>query len=175
MSGASTALRTTEISRQVQDADARLLICSPEYEKLTLETAERSGISADRVVILDSQTPRRWTLHSIDRSDLLLRGAGQMLEWQRIKNQKELQDLTICLLYSSGTTGLPKGVRLSHWAILSSCICTMDPARRHKAEHPDFVFDTIAHLPFANIAGIGTYTKRCKVQLRLIISSRNTN
>ena len=33
----------------------------------------------------------------------------------------------------------------------------MDPARRYKAEHPDFVFDTIAHLPFANIAGIDMY------------------
>ena len=40
---------------------------------------------------------------------------------------------------------------------MTNTICSMDPALRYKAQHPEFIFDTIAHLPFANIAGINMY------------------
>ena len=33
----------------------------------------------------------------------------------------------------------------------------MDPGVRYRERHPDFTFDTIAHLPMANIAGIDLY------------------
>lgn len=156
-SGASTAYRVGEIARQVKDAEARLLICSPEYQALAVQTAEKCGMTARNVLVLDSNTHKRWTLLSNDGNDLIPAESGRMLDWERLTTQKQLEDTMIALLYSSGTTGLPKGVRLSHQAILSSCICSMDPAVRYQAKHPDFVFDTIAHLPMANIAGIDMY------------------
>ena len=85
-----------------------------------------------------------------------------MLEWTRITSQTGLENITSCLLYSSGTTGLPKGVRLSHWNLMSLNPCTMVVAERHKArlrrEGRAFRFRTIAHLPMAHIAGISWYT-----------------
>ena len=124
---------------------------------MTLETAKQCDIPTDRVLVLNSTIPRKWTLRSTKGSDILQRRNGQTLDWQRITDQQTLQDTMIALLYSSGTTGLPKGVRLSHWAIMSSCVCSMEVAKRYKANHKDFTFDTIAHLPFANIAGIDMY------------------
>ena len=156
-SGASTAYRIGEIVRQVKDADAHLLVCSAEYQTLTVEAAKKCGIPIENVLVVDSKTPKRWTLRSTGGFDCLQHGRGRMLDWQRITELKQLHDTTVALLYSFGTTGLPKGVRLSHWGVLSSCICTMDVARRYKVRHHDFSFDTITHLPMANIAGIDLY------------------
>ena len=163
-SGASTSYRTAELSHQIKDANASLLVCTPEFENITVDAAKHCGVPLDRVLILDSKTPRQWTLRSIDQTDVLqsTNSHGRSLEWQRIVDQKQLEDITICLLYSSGTTGLPKGVRLSHWSILASTICTMDVARRYKErtekDGREFTFNTIAHLPMANIAGIALYS-----------------
>ena len=104
-SGASTAYRTGEIVRQVKDADARLLVCSSEYKTLAIETAKQSGISSDRVLVLDNNSPKQWTLFSPDGIDMLQRGNGQKIDWQRVSDQRQLEDTTIALLYSSGTTG----------------------------------------------------------------------
>ena len=163
-SGASTNYRTTELSHQIKDSNASLLVCTSEFKDVVTDAAQHCGISLDRVLLLDCKTPGRWTLRSTGGSDILEQNGndGNHLQWQRITDQTQLEDITICLLYSSGTTGLPKGVRLSHWAIAASTISTMDVARRYKdrskKEGRNFTFDTIAHLPMANIAGIALYS-----------------
>lgn len=120
--------------------------------------AKQCGIPSDRVLTLDWKTPRRWTLRDPHGTDVLALGHGKLLDWQRLTNPTDISATTICLLYSSGTTGLPKGVRISHRGAVASTICTMDPAVQYKTRHPDFVFSTIAHLPMANIAGIALYS-----------------
>ena len=160
LSGVGTSLRVGEMVRQVQDANAKVIICSREYAAVAANVATECGIAPANVLIIDSSDGGHWSLlkstgaHAIS---ILKQSTGAMLEWERITDQDVLRDTTIALLYSSGTTGLPKGVRLSHQNIIASCICSMDVARRYKAKHADFQFDTIAHLPFANIAGIDMY------------------
>jgi 4-coumarate--CoA ligase len=35
--------------------------------------------------------------------------SNEKLDWKRITNKEELENSLVCLLYSSGTTGPPKG------------------------------------------------------------------
>jgi len=76
-----------------------------------------------------------------------------MLDWRRITDRKELETITIALIYSSGTTGLPKEVPLAHRNIVSSTTvaqqCFMAQARIIK---PEFEYRILAHLPTAHIA-----------------------
>lgn len=163
-SGASTAFQTNELVRQINDAEAKLLMCSPEYVDRTIEAAKQSGIPLERILVIDSSVPKRWSLHSASgHSTVYQQGSGQQeLDWPRLATKHDLEQTTTCLLYSSGTTGLPKGVLLSHWNLIADNICTMSVGNKYRArckeQGRNFVFSTIAHLPMAHIAGIDMYS-----------------
>ncbi|KIW79176.1 hypothetical protein Z517_05788 [Fonsecaea pedrosoi CBS 271.37] len=161
--GASTEYRAAELVRQIEDAKPTLLVCSPECEARVVLAAQKCGIGRERVLILESTIPKGWKLISAaDRSNLLESNGDKMLDWPRITDRRALEQVTICLLYSSGTTGMPKGVRISHRSLVADNVCTMDVARRYRAhrrqEGREFVMNTIAHLPMNNIAGISLYS-----------------
>ncbi|ETN36969.1 uncharacterized protein HMPREF1541_07957 [Cyphellophora europaea CBS 101466] len=154
--GAGTDYKVSDLVRQIKDSGTSLLVCSPECQTQAIEAADVCGISKNRLLILDS---RNWRLLSAATGlDLL---GSEELDWPRLTDPRVLEQTTICLLYSSGTTGLPKGVRISHRSLVANNVCTMVPARRYKIGQArrgtHFSFDTIAHLPMANIAGISLY------------------
>ncbi|CAK3847219.1 acyl-coenzyme A synthetase [Lecanosticta acicola] len=160
-SGASTDAKTSELVRQAKDGAAQLLVCSPDCESKTVAVAKQIGLAPDRVLILESETPGHWKLiSSATRECTLSNAAGRTLGWQRITQPQLLHSTSICLLYSSGTTGMPIGVLVSHSGLVASNVCTMDPAVRYKRSRRgrNFSFDTIAHLPMANIAGVSRYS-----------------
>lgn len=158
-SGASTEFTVHELVRQIQDADAKLLMCSPGSEERMMEAAKQCNIPLDCVLIIDSMTPGAWKLTcASDRLNVLDLKNGLMLEWTKILDEKELEHTTTCLLYSSGTTGLPKGVRISHRNLVASTVCGLPLAEKFRAQRQregnPFTFTTIAHLPMAHIGGI---------------------
>ena len=86
-SGASTAYRSAELTRQIKDAGSELtlLICTTEYESITVDAAEQCGIPTEKVLVLDYKVPHQWTLReSSTRKDILQAGDGRHLEWERI-------------------------------------------------------------------------------------------
>lgn len=155
--GASTDYQVPELVHQIKDSKATMMICTPDCRDKYLEAARMCNIPEDKVLILDAPT---WSLVKTKDERNLIR-SDAMLDWQRFTDEKPLRDTTICLLYSSGTTGLPKGVKLSHFGLVANNICTMAVARRYKArcarQGRNFSYDTIAHLPMSNIAGITLY------------------
>lgn len=164
-SGASTAFQVSELVRQIKDSDAQLLLCSEEFEERTIVAGKQCGIERDRILVLDYKTPLQWTLiQSSNREAVLDVISGPKLQWHRFNNRKEQHGTTTCILYSSGTTGLPKGVRISHLNLVACNMCVMNVSKKYLArvarEKPNdkFHFKTIAHLPMAHIAGIAWYT-----------------
>lgn len=116
-SGASTAFTKNELIRQTQLANAKLLVCSSEYVDKTVATAKDCGIPLSRVLVLDYSKPKEWCLKPVDGGRSFPDANTSMLDWQRLTDKESLEATTIGLLFSSGTTGLPKG-----WPPLDSFI-----------------------------------------------------
>ena len=158
-SAANTSATVPELARQVKQGESNLIVCSEDTKAVAIEAAKDCGVSLDRILVLESSSR---TLSSVQRGiDCISR---QELDWKRITDPRELEDSIICLLYSSGTTGVPKAVLLSHTNITSEALIPQYMCRewmlRQATRDPTwtpFEYRTIAHLPAAHIAGCQGY------------------
>ena len=165
-SAASSAYTSTELTRQVKQGRSSLIVASKDCKNVAIETAKKCGIALHRVLILDSMEGER-SLQSVSGSRNYVDKAEarpyESLDWEVITDKKQLEDRVICLLYSSGTTGVPKGVNLSHLNLVSEALIPQYMMReffnRQKRKDPsyDFQYRTLAHLPAAHIAGCQGY------------------
>ncbi|KAK2813974.1 hypothetical protein FQN50_000378 [Emmonsiellopsis sp. PD_5] len=115
INAASTA---DELTYQLQASKSSVLFTSGPVLETALEAAAKCGIPRSRVFLLDipqdllsgSKSPTEFT--SVDQ--IINRGSGlgnlEPLKWE--KGQGAKQCAYLC--FSSGTSGLPKGVMLSH-------------------------------------------------------------
>ena len=149
-SAVSAAATPKELAALLKSAPSDLLICNNDTKAVAIEAAKASGIPLGRVLEIDGSGPG--ALLRVDNGRDVL--SSETLDWQRITDREELESTVVALIYSSGTTGLPKGVPLSHYNIVASCViateCFMNQVRTVK---PDFQYSTLAHLPVAHIAG----------------------
>ena len=104
-----------ELAYQLENSGARALVTTKAFLKTALEATKKVGIPADRVILLgvekdESHTVKHWTN---------IRKTSGALRYRRKKSKPE--DLAF-LAYSSGTTGLPKGVMLTHRNIVADLL-----------------------------------------------------
>ncbi|KAL4929204.1 acyl--CoA ligase [Aspergillus undulatus] len=153
-SAASTALTTSEVTKQLRQSRSQVVFTCPENKKKALDAARECGIPASRVLILDNMGHKRSLSDASDPARNYLHSTAE-LEWDRVVDLETLENITICILYSSGTTGPPKGVMLSHMNLVSEALFTqlvLRDSRRGKP-HLNVPYRTIGHLPTAHIAG----------------------
>ena len=83
---------------------------------------DNAGWRLLEVLVLESMGGKR-TLREVegqgrnwlDGGEEEWKAKGESLDWERITDKKVLAERVVCLLYSSGTTGAPKGAfRLPH-------------------------------------------------------------
>lgn len=158
---ASAALTVPELTRQIQGSGSRVVIASEDLRATATEAARTSGIPPERVLIMHPMSSRRALTSLADPSQNYLDETRE-LPWDRMADQKTLQDRTAALLYSSGTTGPPKGVRLSHYNFVAEAIITQSVletylSRTGRRVHVDYHYRAIAHLPAMHIAGLQGY------------------
>jgi 4-coumarate--CoA ligase len=136
--GANPGSVARELAYQLKNSDSRFLFCADESLEMGLEAAESIGMGKERVFLFD---------------DLLLDGTGtsrlgvknwstlfepesvgRRFQWYQLEDPKE----AICALnYSSGTTGVPKGVMVTHFNYIANAIqfanhAEVDPAEPEK-------------------------------------------
>ncbi|KAI0538321.1 hypothetical protein GGR58DRAFT_468547 [Xylaria digitata] len=155
-SSTSPAATPDEFAYQLRQTDAKVIVCTPDVKDTALAAAKKVGLAPRNVLIFGGT------------KDLELREAAsnakvpisnQELDWQRITDPIKLENSVICLLFSSGTTGLPKAMRLSHRNSVAACALVVAPARQYneKTKPPGHKYINLAHLPAAHIAGVQSY------------------
>lgn len=101
-----------------------------------------------------------WSLTSSDGR--LAVTTEDTLPFKKVTNKEELKQSLIMLLWSSGTTGVPKGVMLSHLNVVAELYIPTAQGREWAAPKvaagATFTeMKTLAHLPIAHIAGVLGY------------------
>ena len=133
-----------ELARQVRLSSPKILICSLQTKKVAEEAIKQSGIGALQLLVMASE---RLDVVAADGKSIT---SSRILQWKKISSPSVLETTTACLVYSSGTTGVPKGecspsrhpqmptharlgVRITH-ANLVSNLCQMTFHFDHFAE-----------------------------------------
>ncbi|BFZ59816.1 hypothetical protein YB2330_000837 [Saitoella coloradoensis] len=116
ISGASPAYTVGEMTYALKTAGAKFIFTTPESLPVALEAASAAGVAKDHIFLLEGSG--QGTSH-LTVEGLIKKGEGRKIvgPWTIPKgssNDKELGFLS----FSSGTTGLPKGVMISHGNVI---------------------------------------------------------
>lgn len=107
---ASASYTAFELARQTQQGGASILISSEDLLDVARDAA--SQVTERKITILVLRTEPEFSLRIDSQEDEgELRGwsVDDRLPWERITDEKDLENSLVALLYSSGTTGEPKG------------------------------------------------------------------
>ncbi|KAL6707626.1 hypothetical protein ACN47E_003976 [Coniothyrium glycines] len=133
-----------ELAYQLRNSGARALVTTKRFLEIALQAASTVGIPRDRVILSgaekdESHRVKHWTN---------IRKTSGALRYRRRRAKPE--DLAF-LAYSSGTTGLPKGVMLTHRNIVADLVLINGAVGKwYSATQDKF----LGVLPFFHIYGL---------------------
>ncbi|KAI9036718.1 acyl--CoA ligase [Aspergillus affinis] len=116
ISPANPAYTVDELAFQLQNSGAKALATQVPQLPVAIEAAKRAGIPEDRIFLIgDERDPQSKIKHFTS-----VRNISGATRFRKTKIVPE-KDLSF-LVYSSGTTGVPKGVMLSHRNIIANTL-----------------------------------------------------
>ncbi|KAH7039754.1 uncharacterized protein B0I36DRAFT_309222 [Microdochium trichocladiopsis] len=155
-SSTSPSATADEFAYQLTQTSAKVVVATNDTKDVALAAARKVGLSERSVLVVGGDRELTFTEAA---SGAKFPFSNQELDWRRITDPAELEKSIICLLFSSGTTGLPKAMRISHQNAVAAAYLNLEPLREYNSKHrrDDFEYVTLAHLPAAHIAGVQGY------------------
>jgi 4-coumarate--CoA ligase len=140
---ANPAYVAREVAYQLADCEPRFLLVTESSGGTALEAAKMTKFPLDHIYLFDDRPLlgrkpdtnrfRHWSelISSVE--------VGKSFPWREAESRKDV-DGTVAILYSSGTTGVPKGVELTHYGLVANCVqmsalWDLDP--RHSSTNPN--------------------------------------
>ncbi|KAK2003178.1 AMP-binding enzyme [Colletotrichum falcatum] len=122
--GANPGFVTRELAYQLTDSGAKFMLAAEGSFNTAMEAAKEVSMPASNVFIFDTTIPgsskpesparggaRHWTELIAPRTQ------AEKFHWVE---PSDARTTTCCLNYSSGTTGVPKGVEISHYSYVAN-------------------------------------------------------
>ena len=162
LSPANPNYTVEELAFQLKDSGAKAIVTQLPHIKNAQAAAKQVGIPLDRVIIMGDQKDPSYTVKHFTS---IVNTAGST-KWRRTKAKNPAEDLAF-LVYSSGTTGHPKGVMLTHKNIVSNTmmIKAAEAGNLQPTGGPTGEGDKLlAFLPFFHIYGLShaiLFEKHC--------------
>ena len=133
--------RAEELDQLLAIAQPSILFIGERYLPL-LQTGS-GELPANRIVLLDGQPDARPTEGQLAYDDLQSQGNPEQVHFPEAGD-----DDTTVIMFTAGTTGVPKGVMLTHDSFSSYLLSTVAPA------DPDVEETNLLTVPFYHIAGL---------------------
>ncbi|KIW78388.1 hypothetical protein Z517_08223 [Fonsecaea pedrosoi CBS 271.37] len=145
VSPANPAYSADELTFQLSNSGSKAIVTTTDFLETALKAAKMSNIPEDRVILLGS---KRDPSHRVKHWTNIRKTSGAT----RYRRRKMDPDNELAfLVYSSGTTGLPKGVMLSHRNIIADVLMIKGAMGKWYSSGKDKILGV---LPFYHIYGL---------------------
>lgn len=153
VSPANAAYSGPELEYQMKSSGAKAIFTCIPLLDLTLKTAKSLGIPEDRVFVLDMPEAFTGGKTSAHKTvEQLIQEGSQLPDVGSVKfGPGDGAKRTAFLCYSSGTSGLPKGVMISHQNVLTNVLAMAVYESVQRKGRQDIA---LGLLPFSHIYGL---------------------
>ncbi|ORY67584.1 4-coumarate-CoA ligase [Pseudomassariella vexata] len=119
VNGASPSYTVEEMKQALKTAEAKLLMTLPSSLEVAIAAGKSVGMPKSHVLLLEGSAPGFTNIQELI-AQYEIQGLKPELPWF-IPPGKTNKDICGYLNFSSGTTGLPKAVMLSHHNVIAQC------------------------------------------------------